>query len=125
MQPGEHAVMSRVEDRHWWYRGLRDAVRRCLGRPDLAPPPGGALLDAGCGTGANLRMLGRFRPEHLEGFDLSEEAVAAARAKAPGAAVRVGDLCSPEPLRDAYDAIVSLDVVYIPGVARAFEGCAR
>lgn len=58
----------RVEQSHFWFRGLRRFVRPLLaqatsGRADAR------LLDCGCGTGANLVMLGEFgRPF---GFDLT------------------------------------------------------
>ena len=80
MNPGEYAVMAQVEARHWWYRGLRDVLERTLGRPHLALPEHPAVLDAGCGTGENLRLLrDLLDPSYLGGFDLSEEALAIAR----------------------------------------------
>ena len=45
--------MYRVEDSYWWYRGMRAFARRFV--PELFPLAAGVrLLDAGCGTGANL-----------------------------------------------------------------------
>ncbi len=112
MNPGEHAVMARTEARHWWYQGLRDVVGRTLAQRELGLPPHPAVLDAGCGTGETLRFLeARLAPRYLGGFDLSDEAVAAAREKAPAADVYVGDLTRPEIHGDALDLILSLDVV--------------
>jgi len=123
MHPGEYDLMARAEDTHWWYLGLRDVVARCLERPDLAPPPGPRVLDAGCGTGATLRFLAeRLRPSYLAGFDASEQALAHARAKAPGADVYPGDVCAPEIRTDSLDLVVCLDVIYIPGARRALGG---
>ena len=123
MNPGEHALMAEVEAKHWWYRGLRDALVQALRQPDLALPPQPAVLDAGCGTGANLALLSELlSPGYLGGFDLSEEALALARAKSPGADVYAGDVCDPPLHVDSLDLIVSCDVVCIPGSRRAFPG---
>jgi SAM-dependent methyltransferase len=126
MNPGEHALMARVEADHWWYRGLRDALARTLRAPDLALPERPAVLDAGCGTGENLRLLADLlRPAYLGGFDVSEEAIAIARAKAPAADVYRSDLCDPDLHAPAFDLVVSLDAVCIPGAARALPGLRR
>jgi SAM-dependent methyltransferase len=126
VNPGEYEVMSRVEADHWWYRGLRDAVSRCLGRPDAGLPPRPRILDAGCGTGENLRFLAaRFAPSYLAGFDNAHEALAFARQKAPQAELYRSDVCDPEIRAEELDLILSLDVVYIPGAQRALPGLRR
>ena len=116
MRPDEYGNIARLEESHWWYRGLRDAVRQTLSQPALAPPPRPRVLDAGCGTGANLRLMKELLdPAYLGGFDTSDVALAHARLKAPDADVYRGDVCDPELHVDALDLIVSLDVVYVPG----------
>jgi SAM-dependent methyltransferase len=126
MNPGEHALMARVEETHWWYRGLRDAIARTLARPDLALGPAPRVLDAGCGTGANLRLLAeRLTPACLAGFDVSAEALAFARAKVPTAHVVAGDIRDP-PLPGApYDLVLSMDVICIPGLDASMPGLER
>lgn len=116
--------MSRVEDDHWWYVGLRETLRRTMQARGARADGSLKILDAGCGTGANLRMLqAEFRPAYLEGFDLSEEAVELAREKAPEARIHVDDLCRPTRVEgQEFDWIVSLDVIYIPGAERARPG---
>lgn len=126
MDPAEYEIMGRVERDHWWYRGLRDAVARCLRRPDLALPPSPKVLDAGCGTGENLRSLYRpLRPSYLGGFDNMEEALAVARKKDPQADLYRSDICDPAIHVDALDLVVSLDVIYIPGLERSLPGLRR
>src|SRR5215471_9722444 len=51
MERSEYSVMAAVEDRHWWYGGMRAIAAALLdevycGRQDLR------ILDAGCGAGA-------------------------------------------------------------------------
>jgi SAM-dependent methyltransferase len=126
MHPGEHELMARAEERHWWYLGLRDALRRCLAAIDPPLPPSPRVLDAGCGTGANLRFLGELLdPAYLAGFDASAEAVELARRKVPTAEVYVSDLCDPQLPAGPLDLVVSTDVLYIPGVERALGGLRR
>jgi SAM-dependent methyltransferase len=126
MNPGEHDIMARVEQGHWWYRGLRDAVFRTLDRASPPLPDRPAVLDAGCGTGETLRFVAeRLRPSYLGGFDLAEEALGHARRKAPGAEIYRGDVCAPEIRHEPLDLVLSLDVVYIPGVERALPGLRR
>jgi SAM-dependent methyltransferase len=53
MNPEEYDIMYRVEDRHWWYKGMERITRAAL---DRWYPKGQKLriLDAGCGTGAAM-----------------------------------------------------------------------
>jgi S-adenosylmethionine-diacylgycerolhomoserine-N-methlytransferase len=48
----------------------------------LAPPPGGAVLEIGCGTGRNLICAARAWPQaHFYGVDISEAMLETARAQ--------------------------------------------
>lgn len=90
-----------------YQRHIYDLTRKyyLLGRDpmicDLAPPPGGAVLEIGCGTGRNLIAVGKAWPDaKLYGVDISEamlEKAAASVGKA-GMADRVvlaaGDACA-------------------------------
>lgn len=58
MEPAEYELMHAVEDRMWWYRGLRRLVAGQLARALSASPAAGPVLDAGCGTGGMLKVLG-------------------------------------------------------------------
>jgi SAM-dependent methyltransferase len=126
MNPDEYEIMGRVERDHWWYRGLRDAVARCLQRREFALPPNPRVLDAGCGTGENLRsLLQPLNPSYLGGFDHAEEALSVARRKVAGADLYRSDICDPAIHVEALDLVTSLDVIYIPGVERSLPGLQR
>jgi S-adenosylmethionine-diacylgycerolhomoserine-N-methlytransferase len=69
-------------------RHIYDATRKyyLLGRDamirDLAPPPGGKVLEVGCGTGRNLIRAARLYPHaQFFGLDISPAMLATARAK--------------------------------------------
>jgi len=75
-------LMDRVYRRQ---RHFYDLTRRyyLLGRDrliaDLAPSPGGTVLEVGCGTGRNLVQAARLHPKaELYGMDISHEMLASA-----------------------------------------------
>lgn len=55
MNPIEYERMYRVEDSHWWYAGMREIASAFLPNTITAD----TILDAGCGTGRNLALLGQ------------------------------------------------------------------
>lgn len=57
-----------AEQVHFWYRGFRAFVRPLL-RAALGGRRDAKILDCGCGTGANLGMLGEFG--QATGFDFT------------------------------------------------------
>jgi len=99
-------LTARAQQAHFWFRGFRrfldDRLRRALpARRDLR------ILDCGCGTGANLGLLGRYG--RVVAFDVSEVGLAHARAAAcplvRADATRV-------PFRDGiFDLATSFDVL--------------
>jgi SAM-dependent methyltransferase len=102
----EYQVMFASEDHFWWYVGMRQAMAALL---DRYVGPVGRVLDAGCGTGANLLLLAHYgRPV---GLDLSGEALRFAALRQPEAIARgsVGAL----PFADeSFDLVTSFEVIY-------------
>lgn len=126
MNPDEYSVLARAEEDHWWYLGLRDVMARSLRRPDLALPAQPRVLDAGCGTGGNLRLLrALLGPSYLGGFDASPHALELARKKVDGADLYLDDFVDLQRVPEALDLVISMDVLCIPGVARARPGLQR
>jgi S-adenosylmethionine-diacylgycerolhomoserine-N-methlytransferase len=69
-----------------YQRYIYDATRKyyLLGRDrmldELQPPPGGTILEIGCGTGRNLVLAARRYPHaRLYGFDISSQMLITAR----------------------------------------------
>jgi len=65
----EYEVMYKVEDKHWWYRGMA-AISRALLQRYLPSPSNLKILDSGCGTGAAMLSLLSERGT-VVGLDLS------------------------------------------------------
>jgi SAM-dependent methyltransferase len=112
MERTEYEVMAAVEDRHWWYGGMRAIAAALLdevyaGRRDLR------ILDAGCGTGGNVVFLRRYGS--VAAVDLAPEAALFGRERLRGALARATVLALP--FVDAcFDLVTSFEVLYHRGV---------
>lgn len=113
MRASEYDLMRAVEDRHWWYAVLRGQVQHALaGRL----PPSGRLLDAGCGTGGMLEFLqGKNCDLNVAGVDAAEEAVKHCHQRGLST-VQLGSVEALPHADAAFDAVLSLDVLYHAGV---------
>lgn len=63
--------MAELDQRHWWYCARRDVVAALIRRV-VRPPKDAAILEIGCGTGHNFKMLGEFG--HVDALELDDEA---------------------------------------------------
>ena len=112
MNPREYDAMFAVEDRHWWYVGVRREVEAWLGRLRGTRNELPRILDAGSGTGG---LLANLRSEGWKvGIEISTDAVRLARTRGNGP---VRGSVSALPFADAsFDAVVSIDVLCHSGV---------
>lgn len=108
MEPAEYAVMAAVEDRHWWYSGMRAISAAWLdealqGRRNLL------ILDAGCGAGGNGEFLRRYG--RSVGLDLAREALLLGSRRMPGRILGGSVTALPFPAA-VFDLVTSFDVLY-------------
>lgn len=109
MEAHTYPITFEMEGKHWWFVGRRriittfvEEICHRLGKRDPR------ILDVGCGTGANLQMLGRFGK--AEGVDISPEALEFCRAR--GLAKVKQGAAEALPFTDAsFDLVTALDVV--------------
>jgi SAM-dependent methyltransferase len=105
MEPGEYASMDAAEEGMWWYRALHGRLL-----DDLADVRG-RVLDAGCGTGGFLAMLGTRRPDLLRfGIEWDASAVRRARDKS-GARITRGTVNALPFADGSFDVAISADVL--------------
>jgi len=119
VERAEYERMHAVEDRMWWYRGLRTLARSLLLRALSRSAAEGPVLDAGCGTGGMLQALGAEvagRPTLGLEYDGVAAGLAQAKAERPVAAGSVNQM----PFgAGALSAYLSLDVLCHGGVEPA------
>jgi ubiquinone/menaquinone biosynthesis C-methylase UbiE len=98
-----------AELRHFWFRGLRRFLEPLLvdAATGLSHP---LILDCGCGTGANLELLGRFGRAY--GVDRSEVGIAHARGHGQRLTALATVVCLPFPA-GRFDIVTSLDVLTV------------
>ncbi len=106
MDLSEYANIKKYEDTHWWYVSTHRAVLR-----ELCLAPQSKVLDAGCGTGGLLNLLGeQFQ---VTGFDASLDAVrAASERKNLSHRVTQGFIEAIPFENEQFDAVTCIDVIY-------------
>ena len=125
MRPEEYRVMFEIENAYWWYRGLRTLLKSLLKHRVRLDARHALILDAGCGTGANLRMLQEYGC--AIGIDISSQAIAFChrRGISPDRAFAASVTDLPF-AQNKFDLAVSFDVICnIPDDENAFAQVAR
>lgn len=98
----------RAEREHFWFLGFRRFVRPLLVRATTGIVRA-QILDAGCGTGANLEMLAEFG--HPVGIDLTWRGLQFARQGGTHAVAQASVTHLPFG-NSAFDLVTSFDVLY-------------
>jgi len=108
MQEHTYSIMYEIEGTHWWFAGRRQIITSFI-RPLFAGFRGRPrILDVGCGTGANLEMLGEFG--EAEGVDVSNDALLFCRQRGLEK-VRLGEAEKLPYDDESFDLVTGLDVV--------------
>ena len=74
--------MSELEDAHWWFSARRLMIQTILGRL-VTLPDDPKILEAGCGTGGNLKLLQSFGATDAFEFDASARQFATEKLRMP------------------------------------------
>ena len=110
MKAEDYSDMYAIEEGMWWFVGMR-AITAALLDPICTPGSARTILDAGCGTGANLRWLERYaggRP--VIGLDLVNDALRFCRSRAQQHLVQASVTAIPF-ADESFDLVTSFDVL--------------
>jgi SAM-dependent methyltransferase len=108
MNREEYAIMYRVEDQHWWYKGMEHISRHLLDSCYTATTHR-RILDAGCGTGAaSAGFLADYG--QVTGFDLMADALNYSRQRRLQRLVQASVLTMPF-VSQSFDLVTSFDVL--------------
>lgn len=105
MQKDEYHAMYKAEETMWWYRGLRDVLEYYISQKGQKLQ----ILDAGCGTGMNMKFL--LAKGHLvQGIDISNVGLTLCK-KRGLKNVKKGSVLNIPFQKHLFDAVVCLDVL--------------
>lgn len=115
-------AMGAVEHEHWWFVGRRRIVSSLIAGA-LAGKHRPRILEAGCGTGGNLKMLAEFGDLEAFEFDYDARKVAQRVSGLPVAQGRLPD--GIDHIQGPFDVIALLDVLeHIEGDVAALRALA-
>jgi SAM-dependent methyltransferase len=126
MTPDEYKFLYELEERHWWFVGMRRIVAALL--DGAAPAGAGRILDAGCGTGLMLSWLRRYgKQSSVIGLDYNSLALRYSAQRGEGPLVEASIAAMPFP-SNSFDLVTTFDVLDsfpVPGAAAPFAELAR
>ena len=109
MQSHHYPILFQVEETHWWYVGRRRIIQSLVERIcTTLNKPSPRILDVGCGTGANLKMLAAYGK--AEGVDISPQAVDFCRERGLDS-VKLGAIEQLPYESGSFELVTALDVV--------------
>lgn len=109
MDPKAYLEMKSVEQQHWWFVARRKIIGSVIAQ--LRLPENARILEIGCGTGGNLKMLSSFG--RVDAIEMNPDAVALVQ-KEHGNSVHVvqGALPGiPADMLGQYDLVCMFDVL--------------
>ncbi len=107
MERDEYRKHFELEETHWWFAGRREILQATLDGLDSLPAEA-LILDAGCGTGLNLRIF--ENKGKTFGFDFEEEALRYCRKRGLRKLARA-DVQKMPYKKESFDLIFILDVL--------------
>lgn len=108
MERSVYREMAELDQRHWWYLARREVLADLI-RREAMPPTKARVLEIGCGTGHNLKMLAGFGK--VDALELDDEARTVAEQRL-GRKVMSAPLPELAGVRNRhYDLIAALDVI--------------
>jgi SAM-dependent methyltransferase len=116
MRGVDYEFMFNIEEKFWWYTGMRRITDTLLA--DQLRANGLKILDAGCGTGMNLVHFGNAGHSAF-GFDFASEAIARARRRGLANITRASITQIPY-LSESFDLAYSFEVIdEVPDIGKA------
>jgi len=107
MQSHHYPILYQVEDTHWWYVGRRRIIQSLVEKISTKLKTQ-RILDVGCGTGANLKMLAAYGK--AEGVDISPQAVDFCHERGLSS-VKLGAIEQLPYESDSFELVTALDVI--------------
>ncbi len=107
MQSHHYPILYQVEDTHWWYVGRRRIIQSLVEKISTKLKTQ-RILDVGCGTGANLKMLAAYGK--AEGVDISPQAVDFCHERGLNS-VKLGAIEQLPYESDSFELVTALDVI--------------
>ena len=80
MNRAAYLEMAETEARHWWSRDEDHSVKMIWG---LSLPQNSKILEVGCGTGGNLKMLAKFGEVSALEMDATAREIAEKKTRNP------------------------------------------
>ena len=125
MQPQDYVYLHQLEDNFWWFAGMREIAAALLDPICSSDRKDWRVLDAGCGTGANLDWLRRYAQNgSVVGIDLSRDALNFCRSRDASNLVQASVISLPF-ADESFDLVTSFDVLIYPPGANADDSVLR